>query len=126
MLINRETSKSVEEVRAKIEENSKSRGFGVLAVHEVTNILQNKGVPISYTSVIIEICQPKAASHVLSKNPYVATALPCRIAVFNKDGKTIVSTIAPTEMLNLYHEPELSDTAKEVEKLITEIIEESV
>ncbi len=125
MLINVESSKSVEEVRGKLEEVAKSKGFGVMSTHEVTNILENKGHPINYGCVIVEICQPKAASRVLSKNPYISTAMPCRVAIFEKDGKTVLSTVAPTKMLEMYDEPELSDIAQEIEALVKEIMEES-
>ena len=125
-LINFKTTKSVQEVREKLEEKAKEKGFGVLATHEVTNILKNKGTPIDYTSVIVEICKPASAKEVLTKNPYIATALPCRVAVFEENGETVVSTMAPTEMLNMFNEPELSGVAEEVEKLIREIIEESI
>jgi len=61
MLISVESSRSVEEVRERLEERSKERGFGVLGVHEVSQILQNKGHPIDYSCVIVEICQPASA-----------------------------------------------------------------
>jgi len=125
MLINVESSKSVEEVRKSLEEKAKEKGFGVMGVHEVTNILQNKGFPISYNCVIVEVCQPKAASQVLSKNAYISTAMPCRIAIFEQDGKTILSTINPIQMIEMYNEPELKDLAQEVEKLIREMMEEA-
>ncbi|MCS7307171.1 MAG: DUF302 domain-containing protein [Aquificaceae bacterium] len=126
MLINYETMKSVEEVKNAIEERAKSKGFGVMSVHEVSNILQSKGVPIDYKCVIVEVCSPRHASKVLSADPYISTAMPCRIAVFEKDGKTVVSTIAPTAMLDMYNRPELKDVAEEVERLMKEIMEESL
>ncbi len=126
MLINVETTKGIEEVRSRLEESAKARGFGVMSVHEVTNILESKGFPIDYGCVIVEICQPKAASEVLSKNPFISTAMPCRVAIFEKDGKTVLSTIAPTEMIKMYNEPGLEDLAKKVEDQIREIMEEAV
>jgi Uncharacterized conserved protein len=60
MLINFETQKSVQEVRTALEEKAKAKGFGVMAAHEVSNILKNKGVPIDYECVIVEVCSPKA------------------------------------------------------------------
>ncbi len=125
MLINVETSKGVEEVRQKLEEIAKSKGFGVMSVHEVTKILESKGFPIDYGCVIVEVCQPKAASEVLSKNPYISTAMPCRISIFQKEGKTVLSTIAPTEMIKMYNEPQLEDLARKVEEQIREIMEEA-
>ncbi len=126
MLISYETTKSVEEVRKAIEEKAKANGFGVMAVHEVSNILESKGVPISYKCVIVEVCSPRHASQVLSKDPYISTAMPCRIAIFEEDGKTKVSTMAPTAMLELFKRPELEEVAKEVEELMKKIMEESL
>ena len=126
MLINFETEKSVQEVRQAIEEKAKAKGFGVMSVHEVSNILKNKGVPIDYECVIVEVCSPKHASQVLSKNAFISTAMPCRIAIFQRNSKTVVSTIAPTAMLDMYGEPELKPVAEEVEKLMREIMEESL
>jgi uncharacterized protein (DUF302 family) len=126
MLINYETSKSLQEVRQAIEEKAKAKGFGVMSVHEVSNILSNKGVPISYQCVIVEVCSPRHASQVLSTDPYISTAMPCRIALFEKEGKTVISTMAPTAMLEMYNRPELKDVAEEVEKLMKEIMEEAL
>ncbi len=125
MLINVETTKGVEEVRQKLEESAKAKGFGVMSVHEVTNILANKGHPIDYKCVIVEICQPKAASTVLKKNAFISTAMPCRVSIFEKDGKTVLSTIAPTQLLEMFNEPDLKDTAQEIENLIKEMMEEA-
>ena len=126
MLINFETAKSVQEVKQALEEKAKAKGFGVMSVHEVSNILKNKGVPIDYECVIVEVCSPKHASQVLSKNAFISTAMPCRIAIFQRDNKTVVSTIAPIAMLDMYDEPELKPVAEEVEKLMKEIMEESL
>ncbi len=125
MLINVETQKAVGEVKEALEEKAKERGFGVMSVHEVTKILESKGSPITYSCVIVEICQPKAASKVLTKNPYISTAMPCRVAIFEREGKTVLSTMAPTKMLEMFNEPELEGTAKEIEGIIKEILEES-
>ncbi|WP_333785010.1 DUF302 domain-containing protein [Thermocrinis sp.] len=126
MLINFETGKSVQEVRQALEEKAKAKGFGVMSVHEVSNILKNKGVPIDYECVIVEVCSPKHASQVLSKNAFISTAMPCRIAIFQKEGKTVVSTMAPTQMLEMFQEPDLKPMAEEVERLMKEIMEESL
>lgn len=126
MLINIETTKSVEEARQAIEAKAKEKGFGVMVVHEVSNILANKGVPIDYKCVIVEVCSPRHASQVLSKNALISTAMPCRIAIFEKGSKTVVSTMAPTAMLEVFNEPELKPVAEEVEALMKEILESAL
>ncbi|MFN3975769.1 MAG: DUF302 domain-containing protein [Aquificaceae bacterium] len=126
MLITYESKKSVDEVKEVLQERAKAHGFGVMAVHEVSQILENKGVPINYRCVIVEVCSPKHASQVLSVDPYIATAMPCRIAIFEEDGKTLISTMAPTEMLELFERPELEEVAKEVENLMEKMMEEVI
>ncbi|MEN3028992.1 MAG: DUF302 domain-containing protein [Aquificaceae bacterium] len=126
MLINLETEKSLEEVRRNLEERAKAKGFGVMSVHEVSQILQSKGVPINYGCVIVEVCSPRHASQVLSAEPYISTAMPCRIALFEREGRTVLSTMAPTAMLEMFNRPELKEVAEEVEKLLREIMEESL
>ncbi|MFN7065571.1 MAG: DUF302 domain-containing protein [Aquificaceae bacterium] len=126
MLITYETEKSLEEVRKVLEEKAKEEGFGVMAVHEISKILESKGMPINYQCVVVEVCSPKHASQALSVDPYISTAMPCRIALFEEDGKTVITTIAPTEMVELFERPELNNMAKEVEDLIEKIMEESL
>ncbi|WP_340694427.1 DUF302 domain-containing protein [Hydrogenobacter thermophilus] len=124
MLINVESTKSVEDLRKGIEETAKAKNFGVMAIHEVTKTLESKGVPINYECVIVEICSPKHASIMLQKNPYVSTAMPCRIAIIDQGHKRIMSTIAPTALLEMFNMPEAKNIAEEVERLMMEIMEE--
>lgn len=126
MLISYETTKTVDEVRQTLEEKAKEKGFGVMAVHDVSKVLENKGVPISYRCVVVEVCSPKHASQMLSVDANVSTTLPCRIAIYEKDGKTVLATVAPTEMFSAFGRQELEPVAKEVETLIKQIMEESL
>ncbi|MFN3599078.1 MAG: DUF302 domain-containing protein [Aquificaceae bacterium] len=126
MLITYESKKSVDELKEALQEKAKEKGFGVMAVHEVSQILENKGMPIDYRCVIVEVCSPKHASQVLSADPYISTAMPCRIAIFEEDGKTLISTMAPTDMLELFERPDLEGVAMEIERLLEEMMEEIV
>ncbi|WP_461830163.1 DUF302 domain-containing protein [Aquifex sp.] len=125
MLINVETSKDFDKVVQDVQEASKAKKYGVMSVYEVHNILQNKGFPIDYKCTIVEICNPKAASQALSKKAEISTAMPCRISVIEKDGKVILSTVAPTHLLSQYNVPELEELAKSVEEDIKSIMEEA-
>ncbi len=125
MLINVETQKDFDKVVQDVQEKSKEKGFGVMSVHEVHKILESKGMPINYKCTIIEICQPKAASTVLSKRADISTAMPCRISVYEQNGKVFLSTMAPTELLNLYKADEFKELAQEIENTIKSIMEEA-
>ncbi len=52
--------------------------------------------------------------------------MPCRISILNQGEKTVVMTVSPMMMLNMFNEPELEDVAREVETLMKEIIEASL
>ena len=125
MLITVETSKDFDKVVQDLQEISKSKGYGVMAVYEVHNILEGKGFPINYKCTIVEICNPKAASQALSVKAEISTLLPCRVSVIERGDKVVLSSIAPTEMLTQFKTPELEELAKSVEADIKGIIEEA-
>jgi len=52
----------------------------------------------------------------------VSAALPCRISVYEEDGKVKIATLRPTDMLDLFDSPELRSVAASVEETIIKII----
>jgi uncharacterized protein (DUF302 family) len=120
------TAKPVAEVRTRIEEAAKSKGFGVLAVHDLGAILQSKGMPLSYPAVVVEVCSPRHAKTVLESHPPISNALPCRIAIYGRDGETTIETLPPTMLLAGFGKTGLEPVAQEVETLLKEIIEAAV
>jgi len=125
MLINVETTKDFDKVVQDLQEASKARSYGVMSVYEVHNILQSKGFPIDYRCTIVEICNPRAASQALSQESAISTAMPCRISVIEKEGKVVLSTLAPTYILSQFGVKELEELAKSVEEEIKAIMEEA-
>ena len=52
----------------------------------------------------------------------ISAALPCRISVYEEDGKVKIATIRPTYMLDLFDSPGLKSLARSVEETIIRII----
>ena len=121
----KEAKGSVDEVVAKIEKAAAQHQFGVLGVHDLKQKMQAKGVDFGPECRVLEVCNPVKAKSVLEADLSIANALPCRIAVYERDGKVVVSTLKPTELLALFGQPELEPVAKEVEQSINEIIDEA-
>jgi uncharacterized protein (DUF302 family) len=71
----------------------------------------------------MEVCNPHKAKEVLEENMSISTALPCRISIYEEDGKVKVATIRPTMLLNLFDSPELQAVAREVEDTLVRIID---
>lgn len=120
------TAKPAAEVRARVEENARAKDFGILAVHDFQAILQSKGMPIDYPAVVVEVCSPRHARAVLGVEPAIANALPCRIAIYEQNGETVVETLSPTMLLGGFGVEGMEPVAEEVERLLKEIIQAAV
>ena len=55
----------------------------------------------------------------------VSTALPCRISIYDEDGKTILAALKPTTLLAMFNAPQLEEVAREVENTIVKIMKEA-
>jgi uncharacterized protein (DUF302 family) len=96
--------------------------FGVLADLDIHATLNSKGIAFEHPVRVIEVCSPPHAAEVLNNLLEISTALPCRISVFQRDGKTWLSTIKPTIMLSMFGCPQLADIAEEIEVSMLKIM----
>lgn len=125
MLITVRSRKSIGEVRQRFEDAAAERKFGVQGIHNVTATLQSKGLAFDRKLYVYEVCNPGAAKKVLDTNIRIATALPCRVSVYAEGKDVVLETIKPTTMLQMFNEPTLENTAREVETVIEEIMREA-
>jgi len=122
MLYVQEVLGSIDDTVAKIEQAAKDNEFGVLAIHDLKQKMASKGVDFGPECRIIEVCNPHKAKEVLENNMAISTVLPCRISVYEEDGKVKIASIRPTYMLDLFDNPELRAVAQDVEATIVRII----
>lgn len=122
MLYARESQKTLDQVVEKLESAVTEHGFGILGVYDLKEKLAAKGVSFNRECRVFEVCNPLQAKKVLDVDISIANALPCRICVYEQDGKVCVSMIKPTFMLDLFHKAELKGVAKEVEDTMVQII----
>ncbi|EDY84128.1 conserved domain protein [Verrucomicrobiia bacterium DG1235] len=109
----------------RLPEISQNHKFGVLGTHDLKEKMVSKGVPFERECRVFEVCNPHQAQKVLSSAMEVSTALPCRISVYEEDGKTILATIKPTSLLTLFDIDNAEQTAKEVEDTLILIMKET-
>ncbi|MGX9135078.1 DUF302 domain-containing protein [Rummeliibacillus sp. JY-2-4R] len=121
-----ETDKTIDEAISAIENNLKENKFGVLWQLNLTETLQKKGVD-SYTKPyrILEVCNPVEAGRVLSHNSLVGYFLPCKITIYDDNGKTKIGLPKPTAMIGLLNDTELESIAQEIEKVLISVLEKS-
>ena len=126
MLYSVDSEKSLARLREDLPKACAARKFGVMSVIDLKEKMREKGVEYGGECLIFEVCNPQKAKQALEANPEISTALPCRISVFKtKDGKTRVSTIRPTKLLDLFGSADLQRLAGEVEESITAIMNEA-
>ena len=125
MLFELESNRSLAEIGQKLQDAAARHQFGVLAVHDLKQAMANKGVQYGGECQVFEICNPRQAKQVLEVNPAIATALPCRIAVYKAGAGYRLSTIRPTALVSMFEAAAARETAEEVERQVIEVMRES-
>ena len=121
-----ETDKTMEKAIQSVEENLKHEQFGVLWQFDIRKTLQNKGLEFDDPFVVLEVCNPNEAQNILSKNKMVGYFLPCKVVVYEEEGKTKIGMPKPTELIQMVKDEELMETARSVEARIIKAINQSV
>jgi uncharacterized protein (DUF302 family) len=119
-----ETTKPFDLAVRAIEQKSADKGFRVLHTHDVAATLAEKGFSREPLK-IIEICNARYASEALNKDVNVALMLPCPVAVYEQAGKTWISTMLPSTLVEFYPKAGIEEIASAVEKAVLEIVDEA-
>jgi uncharacterized protein (DUF302 family) len=114
---------TVDDVGRRLEGAVKAHQFGVIGVIDLQAKMREKGVEFGRQCRIYEICNPQMAKAVLERDMSIATALPCRIAVYEEAGHVTLATLLPTETLGMFQIPGLTAEAQQVETAILAMID---
>jgi uncharacterized protein (DUF302 family) len=106
-----------------IEASAQEFGLSVLNVQDLRQRMTDRGHPFPTEVRVVDVCSAPHASQVLSTRIEIATAMPCRIAVYEKDGRRTLSTLRPTELLPMFGEDaSLQPVAEEIERRIVALM----
>ncbi len=117
-----ETSKPFDEAVKAVEQESQQKGFRVLHTHDVAATLAEKGFARDPLK-IVEICNARYANEVLKRDVRVALMLPCPISVYTQRGRTFISTMLPSTIVDFFPEAAIEGMAAEVEQAVLDIVE---
>lgn len=121
----KQSTKSFENTLASIERASVNNGFRVLHVHNVQQTLKEKGFDIPSYS-IVEVCNAKFAYQVLTTDKSVGMLLPCKIVVYEENGKNIVMLMKPTIIFEMMPNIDLGTIPQEVETILQKVVDDAV
>ena len=83
----------INQVHERVPAACEEKKFALLQTYVYHDIVESKGFPIDRKVYIYEICQAKTAAGMLADFPRFALFMPCRIAVYYKDGETVLATM---------------------------------
>ena len=104
-------------IEKELEEKAKAVGFGVLQHYDFKKMLKEKGFPIEREITVFELCNPSGAQQALTAMPDISVYLPCRLSVYEENGKTVLATIGFEDILNAV------EVDEEFQSFMTELFE---
>ncbi|QHS21503.1 DUF302 domain-containing protein [Virgibacillus sp. MSP4-1] len=121
-----ETDRTMDDAIAVLEETLKEEKFGVLWQFDIREKLQEKGLDYNQPYKVLEVCNPFEAERVLSQNQMVGYFLPCKIVVYEEEGRTNIGLPRPTSLIQLANDDSLKELAGDIERRLISCIDKSV
>lgn len=119
------TSKlSVTEAQERLEAAILAHKFSVLHTYDLKETLQGKGFAQESEVRVLELCNASQAFKVLTADVAMNMALPCRISVWQQEGRTMVGMLRPKALLAMLSKaPALAQVAEEVERQMIAMVD---
>ena len=118
-----ETKKSFDDAVVSVLKAVEQKGWTLFQIYDVKERLAAKGFNQNSLK-IIEICSAKYANQFLNKNRLISLCMPCKVNVFEEDGKVKIAGMKPTMISQFF--PEVNkEEVEQVEKDIVEIVNNS-
>ncbi|MCL4549824.1 MAG: DUF302 domain-containing protein [Bacteroidetes bacterium] len=89
----------IEIIANNVQQACDNHKFALLKTYNYHEIVESKGFPIKRKVFIYEICQAKTASLMLTDYPNFSIFMPCKLAIYEHNEKTIISTMNMEIML---------------------------
>ncbi|HVW86541.1 MAG TPA: DUF302 domain-containing protein [Bryobacteraceae bacterium] len=119
------SGRAMDDIERELQDAAARHKFGVIAVHDLRDTLNKKGVEMSMECRVYEVCNPQQAKKVLEADGAISTALPCRISVYGSPGHYTLATMRPTEMMKAFGKPDIEPVAREVEDVILQMMRDA-
>lgn len=122
----KETSKDFSTAVADLKKSLQGKAFGVLWEQNLKDKLQEKGQDFNTNFTVLEVCNPAKAKLVLERNIEAGYMLPCKMAVYEKNGKVWMGMQNPLKLIEIMGDDTLQEFAQEVSDTLRSAINEAV
>ena len=115
---------SFDDAIERVTDELKREGFGILSEIDVQAALKKK-LNVDFKKYkILGACNPPYAYQALQVEEKIGTMLPCNVIVLEKeDGRIEVAAIDPVASMQAIANPQLQDTADQVQAKLKKVIE---
>jgi len=93
------SNQSIEQIAERVPTACEQNKFALLYTYAYHEIVESKGFPIKRKVFIYEICQAKTAAAMLTDYPHFSIFMPCKLAIYEENGSTVISTMNMEIML---------------------------
>lgn len=107
----------------RVKELLRAEGFGVLCDIDVSKTLHEKIHAAFRPYRILGACNPHFAHQALALEPDLGLLLPCNVVVQRCGEATVVSCIDAQTLLGIVGNPDLIDTAKDVDARLGRVLD---
>ena len=108
---------------ARLRDELKAEGFGVLCEIDVQATLKEKLGVDGEPYVILGACNPPLAHEALDREPELGTLLPCNVAVYRREGTTHIAAIDAERMLSIVGNDQLAPIATQVRDKLARVLD---
>jgi uncharacterized protein (DUF302 family) len=113
---------SFENAIAKVTEELKKEGFGVLTTIDVQETMKKK-LNLDFPKyVILGACNPPFAYEALQAEKELGLLLPCNLIIYEKEGKTNVAAFDPVVMTKIVENSAILPVAQEMKARLERVI----
>jgi uncharacterized protein (DUF302 family) len=100
----------------RVKDALRKEGFGVLTEIDIQNTMKEKlGIDMN-KYIILGACNPANAYKAILSEENIGLMLPCNVIVYEKGGKTLLSVIRPSVVMQMVDNSKLQKVSEEVEK----------
>jgi len=118
-----ETTMPIADAVARVREELKVEGFGVLTEIDVQATLKEKLDIDVEPYLILGACNPPLAHQALEAEPDLGVLLPCNVVVYERGGTTHVSAVDAERMLSIVDNDQLADVAADVRARLAAVVD---
>jgi uncharacterized protein (DUF302 family) len=108
---------------ARIRELLKNEGFGILCEIDVAKTLKDKIGAEFRPYVILGACNPNLAHRALEAEEQLGLLLPCNVVVQEIGGKTVISAVDASKMLEVVGNPALHEIAVDANSRLQRVLD---